>query len=153
MKHQTATQRPMGHTDLNHGVGVGGFECQSRKPEVKSIPDTENLWDLIMQTDNVTGMVILCFKRFYFQRGRQGGEGNINVRLPLMHTPQWTQPATQARALTGNGTSDPLVHSPALNPLSHTSQGRNCFIRIYLLPKVTELVFRPFSKVHLNCQG
>ena len=73
-----------------------------------------------MQTDNVTGMVILCFKRFYFQRGRQGGEGNINVRLPLMHTPQWTQPATQARALTGNGTSDPLICRLALSPLSHT---------------------------------
>ena len=27
--------------------------------------------------------------------------------------------------LTGNGTSDPLVHRPVLNPLSHTSQGRN----------------------------
>ena len=30
---------------------------------------------------------------------------------------------TQACALTGNQTSDPLVHRPALNPLSHTSQG------------------------------
>ena len=34
-----------------------------------------------------------------------------------------TWPATQARALTGNGTSDPLFFRPALNPLSHTSQG------------------------------
>ena len=30
---------------------------------------------------------------------------------------------TQACALTENRTSDPLVHRPALNPLSHTSQG------------------------------
>ena len=34
-------------------------------------------------------------------------------------------PATQACTLTGNGTGDPLVHRPALDPLSHTSQGSN----------------------------
>ena len=34
-----------------------------------------------------------------------------------------TWPATQACARTGNQTSDPLVCSPALNPLSRTSQG------------------------------
>ena len=33
------------------------------------------------------------------------------------------RPATQACALTGNRTSNALVHRPALNPLSHTSQG------------------------------
>ena len=38
---------------------------------------------------------------------------------PLLGT--WL--ATQACALTGNRTSDPLVHRPALNSLSHTSQG------------------------------
>ena len=32
-------------------------------------------------------------------------------------------PATQACALNGNRTSDPLVCGPAFNPLSHTSQG------------------------------
>ena len=32
-------------------------------------------------------------------------------------------PATQAYALTGNPTGDPLVCRPALHPLSHTSQG------------------------------
>ena len=36
-----------------------------------------------------------------------------------------TWPASQACALTGNQTSDPLVHRLALNPLSHTSQGKN----------------------------
>ena len=35
-----------------------------------------------------------------------------------------TWPTTQACALTGNRTSDPLVRRPALNPLSHTSQGK-----------------------------
>ena len=32
-------------------------------------------------------------------------------------------PATQACALTGNQTGDPLVHRPGLNLLSYTSQG------------------------------
>ena len=35
-----------------------------------------------------------------------------------------TWPTTQACAPTGNRTSAPLVHSPVLSPLSHTSQGR-----------------------------
>ena len=51
-------------------------------------------------------------------------ERNINVWLPLTHPPLGgTWPTTQACALTGNQTSDPLVHRLALNPLSHTSQG------------------------------
>ena len=42
----------------------------------------------------------------------------------LSHTPTaGTCPPTQACALTENWTSNPLVHSPALSPLSHTSQG------------------------------
>ena len=32
--------------------------------------------------------------------------------------------ATQACALSGNQTGDPLVRRPALSPLSHTSQGQ-----------------------------
>ena len=35
--------------------------------------------------------------------------------------PDWS--ATQACALTGNQTRDPLICRPALNPLSHTNQG------------------------------
>ena len=50
-------------------------------------------------------------------------ERNINVCLPLTCPQLGTQPATQACALTGNGTSDPLVPRLALSPLSHTSQG------------------------------
>ena len=45
------------------------------------------------------------------------------VRLPLTRPQMGPWPATQAHALAGNQTSDPLVHRPALNPLSHTSQG------------------------------
>ena len=50
-------------------------------------------------------------------------ERNINVWLPLERPLLGTWPATQARALTGNRTGDPLDLGPALNPLSHTSQG------------------------------
>ena len=52
-------------------------------------------------------------------------ERNINVCLSLMRPLLGTWPATRAFALTGNRTSDPLVHRPTLNPLSHTSQGWN----------------------------
>ena len=43
----------------------------------------------------------------------------------LLHAPnQGTWPATQACALTGIQTGDPLGHRPAINPLSYTSQGQ-----------------------------
>ena len=46
----------------------------------------------------------------------------------LLRAPYWGPgPATQACALTGNQTGDSLVHRPALNPLSHTSQGSRHF--------------------------
>ena len=51
-------------------------------------------------------------------------ERNINVWLPLACPLLGTWPETQACALTGNRTSNPLVHRLALNPLSHTSQDR-----------------------------
>ena len=76
-------------------------------------------------------MKFFFFLRFYLfsERGKGGREKererNINVWLPLTHSPLGTQRATQACAPTGNGTHDPLVLRPALNPLNHTSQG--CF--------------------------
>ena len=71
----------------------------------------------------------LFFKEFiYLFLERRGGrekerERSINVWLPLMLPPLRTWPTTQACALTGNQTGNTLVHRPALNPLSHTSQG------------------------------
>ena len=50
-------------------------------------------------------------------------ERNSNMWLPLTCPLLGTWPATQACALTGNRTSNTLVCRPALNPLSHTSQG------------------------------
>ena len=51
-------------------------------------------------------------------------EGNLNVSLPLVCPLLGAWPITQASALTGNGTGDPSVHRVALNPPSHTSQGK-----------------------------
>ena len=50
-------------------------------------------------------------------------ERNISVWLSLTRPLLGIWPATQACALTGNPTDDPLVHRLVLNPLSHTSQG------------------------------
>ena len=67
--------------------------------------------------------VIFLFK-YFLKRFKKGSrEGNISVSLPLTCPLLGTWPTTQARALIGNGTGDPLVHELALNPLSHTSQG------------------------------
>ena len=52
-------------------------------------------------------------------------ERNIHVWLPLTCPLLGTWPETQACALTGNRTGDPLVHRLALNPLRHSNQGRN----------------------------
>ena len=54
------------------------------------------------------------------KRGRETSMCGCLSHTPLLRT--W--PATQACALTGNRTGDPLVHRLVLNPLSHTSQGR-----------------------------
>ena len=72
-------------------------------------------------------------KRFYLFLDRGEGkekekERNINVWLPLTLPLPGTWPATQACFLTGNWTSDPLVHRPSLSPLSHTSQGHFPFL-------------------------
>ena len=68
----------------------------------------------------------ILFIYYFLKRGEgkeKERERNINVWLPLTHPPLGTQPATQACVLTRNRTSDPLVHRPMLNALSHTSQG------------------------------
>ena len=44
--------------------------------------------------------------------------------LPLTHPLLGTWPTTRACGPAGNQTRDPLLHRPALNLLSHTSQGR-----------------------------
>ena len=65
----------------------------------------------------------------YLSLERRGGrekkrERNISVWLPLASPLLGDQPTTQVCALTGNQTSNPVVCRPALNPQSHTSQGK-----------------------------
>ena len=54
---------------------------------------------------------------------------NINVWLPLTCPLPRTWPTTQACALIGNQTCDPLVLRLALHPLSPTSQDRSSSLR------------------------
>ena len=75
-------------------------------------------------------MTFICFKIFIYLfletgEGREKErETNITVWLPLARPQLRTWPVTQACALTGNQTSDPLVHRQVLNPLNHTCQGK-----------------------------
>ena len=75
---------------------------------------------------NLFYFIFLKIVFIYFEGERKGGrqmERNINVWLSLVRPLLGTWLATQASALTGNRTTDPLVRRLALNPLSHTSQG------------------------------
>ena len=71
---------------------------------------------------------VFCKILFYLFLDRGKGrekerERNFKVWLPLIHLQLGICSATQACALTGNQTRDPLVRRPALSPRSHTSQG------------------------------
>ena len=70
--------------------------------------------------------IVLDFIYLFLERGvgrEKEREININVWLPLAYSKLGTWPATWACALAGNPTGDISVCRPALNPLSHTSQG------------------------------
>ena len=55
--------------------------------------------------------------------------------LPLMCPPLGIWPATQACALTGNRTRDPLLRRLVLNPLNYTSQGYFFFLFFFVFLK------------------
>ena len=63
--------------------------------------------------------------------GRKGErEGEKHQCVIASHSPPTGDlPETQACALTGNPTSNPLVRRPALNPLNHSSQGKNKYFK------------------------
>ena len=87
---------------------------------------------IYMQTYSVKGFLLKILFIFR-ERGREGhrdGEKHLCVRDQLLLTcPELrTWPATQACALTGNRNSDLSVCGPALNLLSHTSQGWKDFL-------------------------
>ena len=82
-------------------------------------------------------LVFIFFKILFIyfrERGRVGErEGEKHQCVVACHTtPLRTWPATQACALTGNRTSDPLFSSLALNPLSHTKHGCALFFKIHV---------------------
>ena len=93
------------------------------------------------------------FLRFYLSLKRGEGkekerEKNIRVWLPLLCSSPGARLATQMCALTGNWTNDPLVRRPALNPLSHTNQGRSALLYFYLasvLALMGVLLFVPLT--------
>ena len=75
----------------------------------------------------LTCLPIAFFKKdfiyLFLERGK-GREKEKHQCVVASRAPLTGDPATtQACALTGNPTGDPLVHRPALSPLSHTSQG------------------------------
>ena len=79
------------------------------------------------------------FKSFIYLLFLERGKGREKERerkkqqcardtwLPLICSQLQTWPTTQACALTGNWTGDLSIRRPALNPLSHTSQGEDGF--------------------------
>ena len=81
------------------------------------------LWSILIYTGPCqTEGYFKDFTYLFLQRGEEK-EKSINVWLPLACPILGTWPTTQACALTGNRTQDPLVRRPALIPQSHTSQG------------------------------
>ena len=68
-------------------------------------------------------MILFIYLFIYREREREGErDGYKHQCVVAFYMPQLgTWPTSQAFALTGNRTSDPLVRRLALNPLSHTS--------------------------------
>ena len=84
------------------------------------------VWLLISDKVDFFFFFFKDFIYLFLERGEgreKKRERNSNVWLPLMCPLLGTWPTTQARALTGNRTGNPLVLRPALNPLSHPSHG------------------------------
>ena len=88
-----------------------------------------NMYITCLDPEGIWIYFFIYLKRFiclFSHRGEgkeKKRERNINVWLPLMRPLLGTWPATQACALTGSRSSNPLILRPALNPLSHASQG------------------------------
>ena len=85
----------------------------------------------LFPVDSIMFCLFLNFIYLLLHRGdgRERGKHQRVVVSPSFPIGDW--PETLACALTGNPTGDPLVHRPALNPLSHTIQG--CFVFCFVL--------------------
>ena len=91
----------------------------------KKMKNTTTTWP-----SNSTSVFLKVLFIYFLDRGEGRAkevERNINVWLLLAHPLLGTWPKTPVCALTGNRTSDLLVHRLALSPLSHTSQGHFWF--------------------------
>ena len=92
--------------------------------------------------------IYFYFKRFYlfiFREKRREGEreGEKHQCVATSHAPSTGDLAyNPACAVTGNQTRDPLVRRPALNSLSHTSQGLFHFLN-YIVYDITVVLFFP----------
>ena len=117
--------------------GTGTFQVSAcitfSNVTFKSKPDTcpgTDLRDGKIDFKSISLSLSLSLSIYLFLERGIGREKNINVWLPLVSCAPPTRgggtwPATQACALTGTQTSDPLVPRPTtLNPLSFTSQDR-----------------------------
>ena len=93
----------------------------------------------------------------FLERGKgkeKERERNIYVWLPLAHPQLGTWPATQACALTGNRTGDPLVRRLALNPLNHTSQGSSTSDTVIPQLRVIKLIILcQVQSIHIPFKG
>ena len=113
-EHSTASQRERPHRPVRGQV---------RGPERVS------QWPMHPPNQTTKAQSLFIFLKYFiylFLDRREGGEKererNINVWLLLELPLLGTWPATQACALTGNRTGDPLVCRRMLNPLSYTNQ-------------------------------
>ena len=79
-----------------------------------NLSENKNIFNLLFKD-----FIYLFLERLKGGRERETSMCGFFLLAPLLGT--WL--ATQACSLTGNPTGDPLVHRPALNSLSHTSQG------------------------------
>ena len=99
------------------------------------VPNTNDtlITDFLLYVRELETFIFFLFKDFIylFLEGKGGWERGRETSMCgcLLHAPPLgTWPTTQACALPGSQTSDPLVLRPVLNPPSHTSQGRNLHI-------------------------
>ena len=117
---------------------VGGANGDRKRLDL-GVVNTQHSIQMVyykLYTWNLYNFINLFLKLYLFlervERKEKERERNTNVWLPPTCLLLGTWPATQACALTGNQTGDPLVHKPALNPLSYTSQGPS-FLFLHLL--------------------